>query len=163
MLAALEHLGDLQEELQIVHQTGEKDLEEVRKGYLEAGWKNVEVQPFIKDMSAAYARASLVVCRAGATTLAELTACGRTAILVPFPYAAGGHQSLNAQALAAKGAALLMEEADLTPNDLALLIMGLLNDRKRLKTMSATARSLARPGAAQRLLHECRQVIVETA
>ena len=163
MVAALPHLEEWRDRLEIMHQTGEADFEETVKGYDEQNWHNVEILPFIKDMSSAYAKSTLIVCRAGATTLAELTACGRPAVLVPYPYAAADHQSGNAQAMAAKGAALMMEEADLTPERLAKLISGLLHDRASIKSMAAAAKGLAKRGAAARLLKECRAVLSEAA
>lgn len=161
VVAALPHLGKWRGELKILHQSGQSDYEDVLRGYQENGWPNADVQPFIVDMAQAYASATLIVCRAGATTLAELTACGRPAILVPYPHAAAGHQSGNAQALAAKGAALMLEETDLTAERLAQLVSGLLNDRTRLTSMAAAAKGLARRGAAARLLNECRTVLTE--
>jgi UDP-N-acetylglucosamine--N-acetylmuramyl-(pentapeptide) pyrophosphoryl-undecaprenol N-acetylglucosamine transferase len=119
----------------------------------------VTVVPFIVDMAAAYADASLVVCRAGATTLAELTACGRPAILIPYPHAAGNHQVVNAAALVSRGAAMMIEEKHLVPDDLGRLVDSLLADRQQLARMAAAARGQARPGAAARLLAECRAVI----
>ncbi len=163
VVAALPGLEEWRGKLEIVHQSGQPDYEEVVRGYQENGWPDVDIQPFIVDMAEAYAKATLIVCRAGATTLAELTACGRPAVLVPYPHAAAGHQSVNAQALAAKGAALMMEEADLTPERLAKLLSGLLHDRSSLLTMAAAAKRLARKGAAARLLKECRAVLTETA
>jgi UDP-N-acetylglucosamine--N-acetylmuramyl-(pentapeptide) pyrophosphoryl-undecaprenol N-acetylglucosamine transferase len=161
VVAALPHLSEWQDKLEIVHQSGQLDYEETVRGYKEKGWPNVDVKPFINDMSKAYANSTLIVCRAGATTLAELTACGRPAILVPYPHAAAGHQSGNAQALAAKGAAMVMEETDLTAERLAQLISGLLHDRTSLLSMAAAARGMARRGAAARLLRECRTVLTE--
>jgi len=158
MLEALPHLQHWRNTLHIVHQAGNADVDMVRSGYQAADWQGVEVQPFITDMAAAYAGSSLVVCRAGATTLAELTACGRPAVLIPYPYAANNHQVANATALAVKGAAIMIEERFLKPQELGILIDGLLADRARLASMSAAARSLARPGAAARLLAECRAV-----
>jgi len=158
LVAALPQLERWRGKLHIVHQAGVNEVETVRAGYREAGWTAVEVQPFIADMAGAYARASLVVCRAGATTLAELTVCGRPAVLIPYPYAANHHQAVNAAALAAKGAAIMIEEHDLKADELGLLIDGLLRDRARLASMSTAARCLARPGAAARLLAECRSV-----
>lgn len=155
MLAALPALLPLQP-LHIVHQTGAEDLERVRRGYREAGWENADVLPFIEDMATAYARAHLVVCRAGATTLAELTACGRPAILIPYPHAAADHQTANARALARKGAALLLAQPELTGDRLARLAGDLLQDRERLQTMAAAARMLAKRGAADLILQECR-------
>lgn len=158
MVAALPQLESWRDTLHIVHQAGANEVDVVRAGYQEAGWPAVEVQPFITDMASAYARASLVICRAGATTLAELTACGRPALLIPYPYAANNHQVANAAALASKGAAIMIEEHDLQPAELGTLIDGLLSDRTRLVQMSALARSLAQRGAAARLLAECRAV-----
>lgn len=158
LVAALPQLSAACRQLQIVHQSGELDFEEVVRGYRDAGWENVKVQPFITNMAEAYRRASLIVCRAGATTLAELTACGRPAILVPYPYATGGHQSINAQALAARGAAIVLEQQDLTAERLGKLITDLLLDEARLRDMAAASRSLARLGAASSLLNECRRL-----
>jgi UDP-N-acetylglucosamine--N-acetylmuramyl-(pentapeptide) pyrophosphoryl-undecaprenol N-acetylglucosamine transferase len=161
IVAALPMLEEWHGKLQIIHQSGEQDYEETVQGYRDNNWQDVEVTPFIKDMVGAYAKSTLIVCRAGATTLAELTACGRPAILVPYPHAAAGHQSTNAMAMAARGAAMAMEEADLTPERLATLISGLLHDRTSIKTMASAARGLARRGAAARLLQECRAVLDE--
>lgn len=161
VIAALPYLDEWREKLEIVHQSGQSDYEEIVRAYQENAWPNVDVQPFIKDMAQAYAKATLVLCRAGATTLAELTACGRPAVLVPYKYAAAGHQSINAQAMAAKGAALMIAEADLTPERLGKLVNGLLHDRTSLLSISAAAKRLARRGAAARLLQECRTVLLE--
>jgi UDP-N-acetylglucosamine--N-acetylmuramyl-(pentapeptide) pyrophosphoryl-undecaprenol N-acetylglucosamine transferase len=158
MIEALPQLQRWRDTLRIVHQAGSADVAMVRTGYQTAGWRDVEVQPFITDMASAYACTSLVVCRAGATTLAELTACGRPAVLIPYPYAANNHQVANATALATKGAAIMIEERHLKPHELGILIDGLLSDRARLTSMSAAARSLAQRGAAARLLAECRTV-----
>lgn len=161
IVAALPMLEEWRGKLQVIHQSGEQDYEETVQGYRDNKWQDVEVTPFIKDMVGAYAKSTLIVCRAGATTLAELTACGRPAILVPYPHAAAGHQSTNAMAMAARGAAMTMEEAGLTPERLATLISGLLHDRTSIKTMASAARGLARRGAAARLLQECRAVLDE--
>ena len=91
-VAALPHPeASSRDRLAITHQTGEKDLAEVREAYRRQGFK-AEVVPFIEDMAAAYAQADLVVCRAGATTIAEVTACGKACIFIPFPYAVDDHQ-----------------------------------------------------------------------
>jgi len=115
--------------------------------------------PFIDEMAAAYAGAHLVLCRAGATTIAELTACGRPAVLVPYPHAAADHQTANARALAHRGAALLLPQAELAPERLAKVLGDLLADRQRLLTMAGVARTLGRRGAADRILEECRIVL----
>lgn len=153
-----ERLGDLE----ILHQTGKLDIEAVKAGYSAAGWEKARVQTFITDMATAYQQASLVVCRAGATTLAELTACGRPAILVPFPHAAGDHQTANARALAEQGAAVLLKQDDLTAESLAEQIIELLGDEMKLRSMAAATRQMAHPGAAARLLDECRAVMTTT-
>lgn len=158
MVAALPLLEEFKGRLRLVHQTGADDLERVRAGYREAGWE-AEVAPFIDDMAGAYAASHLVLCRAGATTIAELTACGRPAVLVPYPFAAADHQTGNARALAHRGAALMLPQADLTAERLAKVLGDLLRDRERLLAMSATARSLGRCGAADRILEECRTVL----
>ena len=161
LLAALPHLQSWQGKLQICHQTGEQGFAEVRDGYAAQGWTDCEIKPFIDDMGSAYSKASLVVCRAGATTLAELAACGRPAILIPFPHAAGNHQSTNAQALVARGAALMFEEHDLDAEHLAGVVSELLRERHTLRRMAAATRALAQPGAAQRLIADCRAVVAE--
>jgi UDP-N-acetylglucosamine--N-acetylmuramyl-(pentapeptide) pyrophosphoryl-undecaprenol N-acetylglucosamine transferase len=156
MLGALPLLNQWRDRLHIVHQTGSDDLQRIRQGYVRAGWSADGVVPFIDDMVSAYARAHLVVCRAGATTLAELAACGRAAILVPYPHAAGDHQTINALAVANKGAALLLSQNDLSAETLASLVNDLLENRERLVSMSAAAGSLGVDGAADRILKICR-------
>jgi len=103
-------------------------------------------------MGDAYAAADLVICRAGASTLAEVTAWGLPAILVPYPHAAGGHQDANARLPAHAGAAELVPDADLTGPRLAELLGALLRDRSRLQAMAQASRGLARPDAAERVL-----------
>jgi UDP-N-acetylglucosamine--N-acetylmuramyl-(pentapeptide) pyrophosphoryl-undecaprenol N-acetylglucosamine transferase len=161
MVGALPHMEAFRGRLEILHQTGAEDLERIRACYAQAGWDPEGVTPFIHDMAGAYARAHLVVCRAGATTLAELTACGRPAVLIPYPFAAGDHQTANARALARKGAALMLPQTELTPERLARLVGDLFRDRERLLTMGAAARSLARKGAADLILKECRALAGE--
>ena len=139
----------------------EEDLQTVKGKYIEKGWNDAEVIPFIHDMAAAYGQANLVVCRAGATTIAELMACGRPAILIPFPYAANDHQRANAEALAHKGAALMIDQKDIDGETLARMIIGLLAKPEELKSMARVARSLGKKGAAELILQACRQVVVE--
>ncbi len=107
--------------LQVLHQTGERDAEEVNAGYRDAGLKAV-VLPYIHDMAGAYAAADLVVSRSGATTVAELAVCGKRAVLIPFPFAADNHQEYNARMLAARGAADVIVQRELTPHMLAAVI-----------------------------------------
>jgi UDP-N-acetylglucosamine--N-acetylmuramyl-(pentapeptide) pyrophosphoryl-undecaprenol N-acetylglucosamine transferase len=138
--------------LRVIHQTGERDYNDARAGYLRAGIP-AEVSPFIDDMPSAFARAGLLVCRSGASTVAEITAAGKPAIFVPFPRAADDHQRKNAEALAAKGAAVLIPEAELTPQRLADTATQLLKDPARLLAMGAAARKLAHPDAAASIAH----------
>jgi UDP-N-acetylglucosamine--N-acetylmuramyl-(pentapeptide) pyrophosphoryl-undecaprenol N-acetylglucosamine transferase len=157
---ALDHLGELKGDLQFVHQTGKNDLEAVRKAYAEKGFA-AEVVEFIDDMSAAYARAELVICRAGATTLAELTVCKKASILIPFPYATDDHQAVNASAMVAAGAALMFREADLNGAVLAEHVKQLKAEPARLKKMEKMAGLLGRPEAAKELADVCVQLMVD--
>ena len=132
----------------ITHQTGERDLELVRDGYRRAGLE-ARVEPFLFAMDREIKAADLVVCRAGATTIAELTAAGRPAVLVPLPTAADDHQRKNAEILVAAGAAETLEQETLNGMRLAARITALLGSPGRLAEMSAAARRLARPDAAR--------------
>lgn len=143
----------------IIHQTGEADFAQVRQAYVDAGFDPQQVIPFIEDMASAYTEAKLVICRAGATTLAELAACGRPAILIPFPFAAGDHQTANAAALADAGAARLLPQAELSAEHLATQVEQLLSDRQQLQKMADQARKLAQSGAAEKILNECRRLL----
>lgn len=147
--------------LEVVHQTGAADLDAVAERYRAAGVV-ATVTAFIDDMGAAYARAELVICRAGATTLAELTAIGRAAILVPFPFAAGDHQRHNAEALVRAGAAWLILDHELEAADLARRLREASADRAVLAAMADRARALGRPDATARVADECLAVLGDT-
>ncbi len=136
--------------LRIVHQTGQRDYNDAQAAYLKAG-PPAEVSPFIEKMPEAFARADLLLCRSGASTVAEVAAAGKPAVFIPFPRAADDHQRRNAEALARRGAALLVPEAELTPARLADVLAGLLNDRARLRAMGEEARRLAHPEAASEI------------
>jgi UDP-N-acetylglucosamine--N-acetylmuramyl-(pentapeptide) pyrophosphoryl-undecaprenol N-acetylglucosamine transferase len=131
----------------LVHQTGRDERDAVAERYRQAGVE-ADVRDFIDDMAAEYGRADLVVARAGATTIAELAAVGRPALLIPFPFAADHHQERNAAALADAGAALVLRQADLDGARLAATLGELAEDRERLARMTAAMRGLARPDAA---------------
>jgi UDP-N-acetylglucosamine--N-acetylmuramyl-(pentapeptide) pyrophosphoryl-undecaprenol N-acetylglucosamine transferase len=138
--------------IHIIHQTGERDYNDARARYqsiMGTSDDTVEVSKFIEDMPAAFARADLVVCRSGASTVAEITAAAKPAIFVPFPRAADDHQRVNAEALAREGAAVLVEESKLEGVWLAETIAALLCDPSRLAQMSQAARELAHPNAAR--------------
>ncbi len=154
IIEALPHLADLKDVLRFVHQTGKTSIDEVRAGYEAAGIQG-EVVEFIDDMSAAYETAELVVCRAGATTLAELTVCKKASILVPFPHATDNHQEVNAKALVEEGAAVMFREAELTGERLAEEIRALYQDPARRKKMEKRASRLGRPEAAKELADVC--------
>lgn len=146
--------------LRIIHQTGRDDLERTQQRYRDAGI-DAEVVGFIDDMGSAYARADLVVCRAGATTLAELTALGKPSILVPYPFAADDHQRANAEVMVAGAAAVMMLDRELTADGLVAVVTELSADRARLHAMGAAARKLGRPDAAERVVAICREVVGE--
>lgn len=136
--------------IHIIHQTGDREYNEAQGAYLRSGI-SAEVYPFIDDMPEAFARADLVLCRSGASTVAEVTAAGRPAVFVPFPKAADDHQLRNAEALAGAGAAELILEPELSSERLVRSVHALLSDRVRLARMAEAARSLAHPRAAQEI------------
>ena len=154
MVDALRKLTDLSAQLRIIHQTGQADFATVKSASAALPFQ-AEITPFIEKMDEAYAAADLVVCRAGATTVAELTAFGKAAILVPFPYAIYDHQRANARSLEQRGAAEMILDQDLNGDILAARIRSLLANRSRIDAISAAARLLGRPEAAARIVDEC--------
>jgi UDP-N-acetylglucosamine--N-acetylmuramyl-(pentapeptide) pyrophosphoryl-undecaprenol N-acetylglucosamine transferase len=149
MIAALPRLASRKESLRVTHQTGEADLEKVRRGYEAAGWQNnVDVRPYIDDMVNEFGKADLIISRAGATTSAELVAAGKAAIMVPFPLAADDHQRKNAEALQVAGAARMILQKDLTGERLADEISSLLQTPEAIDRMEMASRKLARRYAA---------------
>jgi UDP-N-acetylglucosamine--N-acetylmuramyl-(pentapeptide) pyrophosphoryl-undecaprenol N-acetylglucosamine transferase len=139
----------------IWHQTGKKLIEQTRALYQEARVTG-KVEPFIDDMGAAYAWADLVLCRAGALTVAELAIAGLPSILVPYPYAVDDHQTSNAKYLADQGAAIIVQQTDLNPDRLLELLRGL--TREKLQKMAAEAKRLALPDATKKVADICLQV-----
>jgi len=140
---------------QVLHQSGAKHLDALRAGYAAAGIA-ADLQPFIEDMAQAYADADVVICRAGATTVAELAAAGVASILVPFPFAVDDHQTTNARYLADAGAALLVQQRDLTAERLADTLRGL--TRERLLEMAGKARALGKPEATRAVAEACMEL-----
>ncbi|MEL1265950.1 undecaprenyldiphospho-muramoylpentapeptide beta-N-acetylglucosaminyltransferase [Pseudoxanthomonas putridarboris] len=136
--------------VEVRHQCGEKLREETSKAYADAGVA-ASVEAFIADMAAAYAWADLVVCRAGASTLAELCAVGVGSVLVPLPTAVDDHQTRNAEYLAERGAALLLGQNEGLETNLQRALTGLLSDPARRLAMAQAARALARTDAAERI------------
>ena len=133
--------------LDIVHQTGERDLEATRERYRAAGIE-ADVRAFITDMATEYHRSDLVISRSGATTIAELGVVGKPAILVPYPFAADNHQVTNAAEMAAGGAALVFEQSETTAESLAGAIAELAADPDRRRRMGSAMKALGHPGAS---------------
>ncbi|WMW66563.1 undecaprenyldiphospho-muramoylpentapeptide beta-N-acetylglucosaminyltransferase [Nitratidesulfovibrio liaohensis] len=153
VVAALPALRDAG--VQLWHQTGTSDWERVRTGYKQAGISEARVEAFIDDVASAYTWADLVLCRAGATSVAELAVAGKPSVLVPFPFATHNHQLHNARHVADAGAALVVEQKDVTPGAdgkpavaLDRVLVELLADRERLADMGRAARAMGRPQAA---------------
>ena len=148
-------LGLLATPVSVVHQSGEKHLQVLQKNYADAGIEG-ELVAFIDDMARRYAEADLVICRAGAVTIAELSAGGMASILVPFPYAVDDHQTANARFLADQGAAILVPQSEMTAEKLAALIRSL--DRVKLLDMAKKARALGKPDAARLVARRCMEI-----
>ncbi len=148
MIGALETLAAIGDRLSIVHQSGEADHERVRAAYATRPELKAEVKPFIEQMSKEFEKSDLVICRAGATTVAELAAAGRGAIFIPFPYAADDHQRKNAEAVARAGAGRVILQAELTAEKLAQEVSELVSNPGRLEEMARAGRKLARRDAA---------------
>ncbi len=136
----------------VVHQSGEKHLEFLQQEYRKQGVQG-ELLAFIDDMARRYAEADVVICRAGAVTIAELSAGGMASVLVPYPHAVDDHQTANARFLSERGAALLLPQGELAPERLAQLIGSL--DRPKLLAMAQKARALGKPDAARLVARRC--------
>jgi UDP-N-acetylglucosamine--N-acetylmuramyl-(pentapeptide) pyrophosphoryl-undecaprenol N-acetylglucosamine transferase len=142
----------------IRHQTGERDFDRVEAAYKQAGFP-AQVSRFIDDMPSAFAAADLVLCRSGASTVAEITAAAKAAIFVPFPFAADDHQLKNAAALESAGAARLIPEGQLTAERLGSAVGALLGSPAAVNEMAAKARNLSHPEAATQIA----QMVAEIA
>jgi len=149
MILGLPELSEWKNRIGITHQTGEADFEHVRQAYRDAGWDSVDVRPYISNIVDSFAVADLVICRAGATTCAELAAAGKPAIMVPLPTAADDHQRKNAEALERGGAAKMILQKNLSGDALAKTISDLIAAPDKLVEMSAAARKLAKKDAAE--------------
>jgi UDP-N-acetylglucosamine--N-acetylmuramyl-(pentapeptide) pyrophosphoryl-undecaprenol N-acetylglucosamine transferase len=143
-----------------MHQTGEADVDMVRAAYRAAGLQ-ADVQPFYFDMGRRVAGADVIVCRAGATTIAEVTAAGKPAILIPLPTATDDHQRRNAEALAGAGAAEVLLQSNASGHELAARILALASDRPRRARLSLAARSVARPDAARTIVDRILEIVGE--
>jgi len=145
----------MNEKPRVVHQAGEKHLETLKANYAAAHVQG-ELVAFIDDMARRYAEADLGICRAGAVTIAELSAGGMASILVPFPHAVDDHQTANAKFLSDRGAAILIQQRDLSPEKLAGLIRSM--DRTKLLEMAKKARALGKPDAARLVAQRCMEI-----
>jgi UDP-N-acetylglucosamine--N-acetylmuramyl-(pentapeptide) pyrophosphoryl-undecaprenol N-acetylglucosamine transferase len=160
MMEALDPLEDLKLHLRVIHQTGTDDAPQVTAAYERKGFIAV-VQPFIENMVAPYRESHLVVCRAGATTIAELTACGRASILIPYPFATNNHQEVNARSLVDKGAARMILDRDLSGETLAHEIRSLYENPAEIEAMERASAGLGKPDAARRIVDECNRLMGE--
>jgi len=150
----LPQLPKIKNNIRILHQTGARDVEPVREAYARSGIK-AEVTAFIVDMAEAYRQADLIICRAGATSLAEITTAGKAAILIPFPFATNDHQTKNAEAMAEKGAATMIEEKDLSGDKLFAVVEKLLKDPQKLQSMEENSAKLGNINAAATIVDAC--------
>ena len=151
MAEALPRLAALRGRLQFLHATGAQDAAQMREAYREGGWR-ARVEPFFEDMAAAYAAADFVVARSGASTVFELAALGKPALLVPYPFAANDHQRLNAEAMVGLGAAWILLDAYCDGPRLAATVQAAAEKPEALRAMGEKARALARPEAAERIV-----------
>jgi UDP-N-acetylglucosamine--N-acetylmuramyl-(pentapeptide) pyrophosphoryl-undecaprenol N-acetylglucosamine transferase len=153
-MEALDALVGIRDRLTFVHQTGRDDCEAVAAAYRRRGFE-ADVRPFIMDMPAAYVSADLLICRAGATSIAELTACGKAAILIPFPYAIHDHQTKNAEVLVTAGAAQMIPESELNGHILAQMIERYMNNPDLVWVMEKKSLALGNKRAAADIVDEC--------
>jgi UDP-N-acetylglucosamine--N-acetylmuramyl-(pentapeptide) pyrophosphoryl-undecaprenol N-acetylglucosamine transferase len=158
MLKAVEHSAKLREHVTMTHQTGVDDYERVKAGYAQLGVP-ADVRPFLFDMPQELAKADLVVCRAGASTLAELSAYGKVGILIPFPHATHNHQEMNARAMEAAGAARVVLQSDLTGPRLAEEIETCMSDIHRVQGMAGKSWALRKVHATEQMVQECLSLV----
>jgi len=142
----------------IIHQTGGHDKDHVQRKYVELGL-NARVHDFFSDMAEIYSQADLIISRAGATTLAELTVFHKPVILIPFPFAADNHQEINGQYLVEAGAGLMFRQADLTGDNLGMEIKRVLEDKKLLAEMAENSGKVARPEATDTIINACMELL----
>lgn len=148
MIDALEKLDMYADRLTVTHQTGEADFDAIHNAYLLSKFAGADVRPFISDIFVEFGKADLIICRAGATTCAEVSAAGKAAIMVPFPMAADDHQRKNAEALQNAGAAKMILQQDLSGERLAAEIAALIDSPGKISEMESSAKKLGRPDAA---------------
>jgi len=154
MMEALHSLQEVRSSLKFIHQTGKEDVDFVLKGYQEKGFDAL-VRPFFDEMATYYQISDLVLCRSGASTVAELAVCGKAAILIPYPYAADNHQFINAQKLMNLGAARMIRDDELNGTLLSQMILHLYGHPEERARMEEEIRKVGRPRAAQEIVDHC--------
>jgi UDP-N-acetylglucosamine--N-acetylmuramyl-(pentapeptide) pyrophosphoryl-undecaprenol N-acetylglucosamine transferase len=157
VIKALEHVKE-KHNFYFIHQTGKQDEGAVKKAYKDQGISCM-VKSFFDDMPKQYQSADLIICRAGATTLAELAVVGKGVIFIPFPFAADNHQVLNARTFTETGAAEMILQKDLTGRVLAERIEYYASNKKALEVMAARAKSLGKPDAAKVIVEDCYRLL----
>ena len=160
MMETLNLLKKIKDSVRFLHQTGSGDVDFVSKGYQENGFE-ASVRPFFEEMATYYQLSDLVICRAGASTIAELAVCGKAAIFIPYPYAARNHQLINAQRLVEMGAARMIREEELQGPILAQTILSLYDDPEERAKMEKAIQQLARPRAAEEIVDHCYALVGE--
>jgi UDP-N-acetylglucosamine--N-acetylmuramyl-(pentapeptide) pyrophosphoryl-undecaprenol N-acetylglucosamine transferase len=162
MIEALELIASKRGNIHITHQTGESDLEMVKREYEKSGF-SYDVRPFIDDMADQYRKSSLVICRAGATTLAEVTACGKVSVLIPYPHAANNHQEKNARILNSANAGELVLDHELSGPRIAQSIIHAIENPQRLAEMEENSYQLGNRDATEKVLQICMELLEETS
>lgn len=144
--------------VRVLHQAGQGNLQQVRDSYkAQTGFESVLVEEFIDEMDVAYRWAHIVICRAGAMTIAELMAMGRPSVLVPYPYAAGDHQTKNAKVMVNTDAAIMVKDSEMSSSNFIQEVSSLMRSKERLEKMSENARKLHRPKAAKQVASFCEE------
>jgi UDP-N-acetylglucosamine--N-acetylmuramyl-(pentapeptide) pyrophosphoryl-undecaprenol N-acetylglucosamine transferase len=154
MMEVLGQLQEIKSSLKFIHQTGKEDIDLVSEAYQKGGFDAL-VKPFFDEMAMCYQISDLVICRSGASTIAELAVCGKAAILIPYPYAAHNHQFINAKQLVESGAAVMIRDEELSGPLLAKTILHLFNHPEERERMENAILQLGRPKAAQEIVDHC--------
>lgn len=150
-LDAAEYLTDIWGDLNVVHQSGDEGFQMVESAYKRKGLK-VDLHKFITNMAEVYAKSDLVVCRSGATSIAELTSLGIASVLVPYPFASDDHQEINARSMENRGAAVIIKQDELTGKILADVIREFYENRDELKKVELAAKAVGKPDASKRIV-----------
>jgi UDP-N-acetylglucosamine--N-acetylmuramyl-(pentapeptide) pyrophosphoryl-undecaprenol N-acetylglucosamine transferase len=158
MVEAVDVLSEKKNQLHIVHQTGESDYDQVKNQYVQKG-VSADVRPFIHDMAEQYKKAGLIICRAGATTLAEITALGKMSVLIPYPHATHNHQEHNARILESSKAALMILDKDVTGERLAQVITSAMEQPEKRSAMENNCFALGKRDATQKALQICLELL----